>query len=89
MAICEDAKINNNQTELISGDRLVIFTDGLSEALNSKESEFGESRIVQSLCQHQAADPNEFLKLLFSDVDAFVQEAEQADDMTAIALMRL
>jgi sigma-B regulation protein RsbU (phosphoserine phosphatase) len=73
-------------TSLTKGDLLLIFTDGLVEAEDSKAQEFGEERflpVVKSLDQATAAAA---LKRIMSPVDAFVGLTRQHDDITCLVL---
>ena len=69
-----------------SGDLLVIFTDGLAEAVNGSGEEYSEARIqarVETLAHESAAT---VLALLMGDVDTFVGPARQHDDITCMAV---
>ena len=69
-----------------SGDLLVIFTDGLAEAVNGSGEEYTESRIqsrVETFTHESAAS---VLALLMGDVDTFVGPARQHDDITCMAV---
>jgi serine phosphatase RsbU (regulator of sigma subunit) len=68
-------------------DLLVIFTDGLIEAVNEAGQEFGELRILDVLKSSGAAGAQATLKNLLSAVDAFVGYTRQHDDITCL-LMR-
>ena len=50
----------------------MIFTDGLVEALNQREEEYGEPRLLEVLHAGAAGAPDEMLRRMMSDVDAFV-----------------
>jgi serine phosphatase RsbU (regulator of sigma subunit) len=67
-------------------DLLVIFTDGLIEAVNDADQEFGESRVLNVLKSSDAASAQGTLKNLLSAVDAFVGHARQHDDITCLLL---
>ena len=72
--------------DLLPGDILVAFTDGISEAMNAAEDEWGEDRMI---AEAQAdADPNatELLHRLFRAADAFAAGAPQHDDMTMLVM---
>lgn len=86
LAVCEDAPVNGRRAALTAGDRLFLFTDGISEALDADGAEFSEPRILESLTRRHASPLDELLQGLIADVDAFVGEAAQADDMTCVAL---
>jgi sigma-B regulation protein RsbU (phosphoserine phosphatase) len=69
-----------------SGDLLVIFTDGLAEAVNGSGEEYSEPRIqarVETFTQESAAS---VLAVLMGDVDTFVGPARQHDDITCMAV---
>jgi serine phosphatase RsbU (regulator of sigma subunit) len=67
-------------------DLLVIFTDGLIEAVNDADQEFGESRLLEVLKSSDAAGAQATLKNLLSVVDAFVGHTRQHDDITCLLL---
>jgi serine phosphatase RsbU (regulator of sigma subunit) len=67
-------------------DLLVIFTDGLIEAVNDADQEFGESRLLEVLKSSDAAGAQATLKNLLSAVDAFVGHTRQHDDITCLLL---
>ena len=66
------------------GDVLVAFTDGISEAMNGADEEWGEEELLKSIraCQHLPAQ--EMIPALLRDADAFVNGAPQHDDMTLV-----
>ena len=68
------------------GDLLVIFTDGLIEAVNGADWEFGESRLLEVVKSSDAAGAEATLKNLLSAVDAFVGHTRQHDDITCLLL---
>ena len=68
------------------GDVLVVFSDGVSEALNSQGEEFGDGRIIETLTKMPAGDARARLKALFSGVREFTAEAPQSDDVTALVI---
>ena len=69
---------------LEAGDWLVIFTDGLVEALNQRDEEYGELRLLPVLNRGATTAPDEMLRRMMSDVDAFVGPTPQHDDITCL-----
>jgi sigma-B regulation protein RsbU (phosphoserine phosphatase) len=69
---------------LEAGDWLVIFTDGLVEALNQRDEEYGEQRLLPVLNRGATTAPDEMLRRMMSDVDAFVGPTPQHDDITCL-----
>ena len=64
-----------------SGSRLLIYTDGISEAMNPLEEEYGEERIKNKM----SADTSG-IKELLDDVQAFMQGSPASDDMTVVMI---
>ena len=71
------------ECELASGDVLVIYTDGISEAGPNEEEEFGEERLIATIRKYQQQSAGEILDNILSDVQQ-VSRGRQADDMTLI-----
>jgi sigma-B regulation protein RsbU (phosphoserine phosphatase) len=71
---------------LDSGDLLVCFSDGLSEAMNEHGEMWRESEIEAILCENQELSAREIIDRLVAAADAFAGAAEQADDMSVVAL---
>jgi len=69
---------------LQEGDWLAIYTDGVVEAMNQRDEEYGEQRLLQVLNAGAASTPDEMLRRLMSDVDAFVGQTPQHDDITCL-----
>ena len=64
------------------GELLVAFTDGISEAMNCSDEEWGEARLIETVEQCAKASAQDVLKAIFAAADAFVAGAKQHDDMT-------
>jgi phosphoserine phosphatase RsbU/P len=73
-------------TTLARGDVLLIFTDGLVEALNNRNQEYGEDRLLQALAAAADQTADSTLKRLMASVDAFVGPTRQYDDITCLVL---
>ena len=78
------ASYESGSLVLHEGDWLVIFTDGVVEAMNQRDEEYGEQRLLQVLNAGAATAPDEMLRRLMSDVDAFVGPTPQHDDITCL-----
>lgn len=74
--------------ELHPGDLFVGFTDGISEAMDGKDDEFGEDRMMETIRQCEARSAAEIVTCLLDQVDSFTAGAPQHDDMTLV-VMRL
>ena len=73
---------------LDSGDALLLYTDGVTEAQDIDEGEYGIERATDCLKLHRAAEPEVILDRLFESIDAFAGGAPQHDDITALVLKR-
>ena len=86
VGLFETATYEDEAVKLTSGDWLVVFSDGVSEALSAAGDEYGESRIVTVVQDNAALDPPQLLEALFSNVRDFAKGAAQSDDITAMVL---
>ena len=68
------------------GDLLVLFTDGITEAMNESGDFFGESRLSRLIEEHGHLPSEELRERIVRDVEAFVGPADQHDDMTMVVL---
>jgi serine phosphatase RsbU (regulator of sigma subunit) len=69
-------------------DTLVLFTDGVTEAMNLSHQELGETAFIETLVSSRDRPMAEIISRIFSTVDSFSQGAEQTDDITCIAIRR-
>jgi sigma-B regulation protein RsbU (phosphoserine phosphatase) len=68
------------------GDRIVVFSDGISEALSASGDEFGDDRIVDVALREASGDAGAILSALVSSVREFAAGAPQYDDITALVV---
>jgi len=80
------AKYAASSVTLEPGDTLVLFSDGVSEAMSADGDEYGEERIVAIAHSRPGEGPNDVLQALFADVRVFTKGAPQSDDITALVL---
>ena len=69
---------------LDSGDLLLCYTDGVSEAMNLDDEEWGEERMLEAIKRTKDAPPSDVLREVFRAADEFTGEAPQHDDMTVL-----
>ncbi len=82
----EGAKYKEYELQLAPGDKLFVYTDGVTEATNESMQLFGTGRMLEALNKNPAANPAETLTNVRSDIDTFVGAAEQFDDLTMLCL---
>ncbi len=80
------SKYVDEQFLLQPGDTLFVYTDGVTEAIDQAEVCFGTDHMLAALNESPHADPEELLQNLYSAIQTFVGETEQADDITMLSL---
>ncbi len=86
VAIMEGMSFQEHEFELHPGDSLYVYTDGVPEATNGDEELFGTDRMLAALNKNKEAAPRELLAEVKREIDAFVGEASQFDDITMMGL---
>jgi len=84
--ILPETKYDSATVTLAPGDWLVIFTDGLVEAENARQEDFGEARLLAAIEAGRSVEPADMLKRLMAEVDLFVGNTPQHDDVTCMLL---
>ena len=83
LGLFEPWQCSTNEVQLQPGDLLVLYSDGVTEAYNDREEEFGETRLVQVLEANRNLEISALLSKLLEDVNQF-SSGKQSDDVTAI-----
>ncbi len=89
MGILPIAPYSEQKASLAPGDLLVIYSDGVTEATNSAEEEYGEDRLIETLRQHRGESAGAIVDAVTSGVTQFAAGAPQADDITLVVAKRL
>ena len=84
LAAMEGARFREHTFELHPGDSLFVYTDGVPEATNAKTELFGTERMLASLNRNPNAAPIALLRTLRRDLNDFVGDAPQFDDITML-----
>jgi sigma-B regulation protein RsbU (phosphoserine phosphatase) len=82
----EESKYKEYELELFPGDKIFLYTDGVPEAENSEQEMYGTGRMVDALNLEPSASPTKVLENVRSDIDKFVNDAEQFDDLTMLCM---
>jgi len=64
----------------------VIFTDGVVEAMNTRGDEYGEPRLLGAIATSSNETPGEMMQRIMTDLDIFVGNTPQHDDVTCMLL---
>ena len=86
LAGMEGARYREYEVELKEGDRLFVYTDGVPEATDASNTLYGTDRMICALNNAKDSSCSQLLEALHRDVDAFVGEADQFDDLTMLCL---
>jgi sigma-B regulation protein RsbU (phosphoserine phosphatase) len=71
-----------------SGDLLVIFSDGITEAMNNTEEEFGEQRLIDVILQNKNEPAKDLIEIIIKKVQEFSGIQSQMDDITLVIIKR-
>jgi phosphoserine phosphatase RsbU/P len=72
--------------DLSAGGVIVLYTDGITEAMNAESDLFGENRLSRIIEEHGHLESGELRERILREIEAFVGSADQHDDMTMILL---
>ena len=89
IGVVEDYPYKEGNLRLEHGDALLLYTDGVTEAVNAESKEYGEERLEALLRQNAQAGCRQLIDAVKADVEAFVGEAEQSDDITLLTMKRV
>jgi serine phosphatase RsbU (regulator of sigma subunit) len=83
LGLFEQWQCSTNDVQLHPGDLLVLYSDGVTEAYDDREEEFGETRLVQVLETNRNLEISALLSKLLEEVNLF-SSGKHSDDVTAI-----
>ena len=86
LAGMEGMKYRAGSTRLEPGDKIFQYTDGVTEATNLKNELYGMNRLGAILNKVKGGTPNDILPAIKKDIDEFVGDADQFDDITMLCL---
>lgn len=84
LGIDEDNEYNISKIQLNSGDMVVLYTDGVSEAWDKDKAEFGVQRLRQKIIDYADMNVDVMVKKIVEDIDVFAAGVEQHDDLTLV-----
>ena len=86
LAGMEGIRYRKNELQLASGDVIYLYTDGVTEATDLQNQLYGEERLLELMNQNLDSDVQKICEEVKRDVDIFVGEAPQFDDITMLCL---
>lgn len=88
VGICDDIEYREDTLQLESGDTLVMFTDGVTEAMNPEMKEFGTERLRAILGEQAGKNCRQVIETVRTAIKDFAGDAEQSDDITMLVIKR-
>jgi serine phosphatase RsbU (regulator of sigma subunit) len=83
LGLFSDWECRTSEHQLLPGDLLAIYTDGITEAFNDRDEEFGEERLIDVLRTHRTSSPSDLVATILDEVRQFSPQ-ELRDDITLI-----
>lgn len=86
LGVMEDLKYKSGEIVLGKDDLVVFYTDGITEAINSREEDYGEERLKSIIIQNRNKSSEEIVNAVLDDVKQFCGDEPQFDDITVMVL---
>jgi len=86
VGLLESFPYEQGSLEVEPGDVFLAFTDGISEAMNNADEEWGEGALIETVKACSGLSPSETITRIMQAADTFVAGAKQHDDMTLVVL---
>jgi len=86
LGVMPEAEFGEETIALETGDLLLLYTDGITEAINSREEQFGEERLIETVMNCRDLPPGEIVDRIRDAVTAFSGDEPQFDDQTLMIL---
>jgi sigma-B regulation protein RsbU (phosphoserine phosphatase) len=87
LGLMKQSPYESGRMVLKPGEALLLYTDGVTEAMNPSETLYSDQRLEQFLGTHRGSSPRQIIGDLIGDVRQFVGGAPQSDDITILALL--
>jgi tetratricopeptide (TPR) repeat protein len=88
LGMIEDFPFEEHDITFQEEDPLVIYSDGVPEAMNDHKEDFGESRLEKLISQYRKEPVNELMERIIKDVKTHIGTAPQSDDITLLLIKR-
>ena len=88
VGVIEDAPFAKDKVWLQPGDLVLIYSDGVTEALDADDEEFGELRLKHLVSAHRRAPAAQIVDQIITAVQEFAGDTPQSDDITIVAIKR-
>jgi sigma-B regulation protein RsbU (phosphoserine phosphatase) len=89
LGVVEDVHFEEGKVELVPGDFLLLYTDGVTDASNADEQLFGVERLKRTLLEHRRVSARDMLTALEGAIADFVASTPQFDDIAMVLVKRV
>ena len=86
LGVSLESQYREQSLVLSPGDALIMYSDGLVEALNQEREKFGAERLERLVSRHSRLGAEQLVERILGEVDTFVRSAERTDDISLLAL---
>jgi serine phosphatase RsbU (regulator of sigma subunit) len=86
LGVMSDIVLEEKEVSLREGDIAILFTDGVTEAINGKQEQFGQERLAKLIVESHTLSAEEIVKRIEREVSAFSEGQPQFDDLTLMAV---
>jgi len=86
LGIFEDFKFTANKMKINPGDKILLYTDGITEAFNEAGEQFSEERLLEIMNNEKNETSQQLVTNIRQEIKKFVKNAEQSDDITILAV---
>ncbi|MCB0293181.1 MAG: serine/threonine-protein phosphatase, partial [Calditrichaeota bacterium] len=88
LGIMPSYRYNTGKVSLEPGDLVLTYTDGVNEAVNTRDEEWGEEPMYEIVRTHSQEPVQAIVDRILEGIEAFSRGAQQADDITILAFRR-
>jgi sigma-B regulation protein RsbU (phosphoserine phosphatase) len=82
----EDIELQEAEIKLTQGDEVILYTDGVTEAIDEKNEQFSQERLIKVIRDNRALSAQDLMKKIQNEVNLFVNNQPQFDDVTLMIL---
>jgi sigma-B regulation protein RsbU (phosphoserine phosphatase) len=86
VGLFDTARYKEEERRMAHGDLLVIFSDGVSEAMSATEDEFGDERLIEAVIAAGRDSAQQVVDMLLESLRSFTRGAPQSDDITVVVV---
>ena len=89
LGVLENISLEERELQLESNDTVILYTDGVTEAINGEEEQFGQDRLIETIRRNLYLPVCDLINRIEEEVATFSQGQPQFDDFTLVGLKAL